>query len=149
MCGVCHSGIEVQSASSSFGFEPGDSLKVLPGYNTYNGGTPDVHGNQMQLLKASPCYLVGKAECVSCHDIHDEKQQSLALYSNKCMSCHQSDAHPTVKGQDKAVLANNCIDCHMPEITSTAIGFQKNNSKDKFPYQVRTHRIAIYEDVIK
>lgn len=149
MCGVCHSGIQMQSVGSRFKFEPGDSLSTLPRFDTYNGGEPDVHGNQMQLLKASPCYIVGKAECVTCHDVHDTKAQSLLLYSNKCMSCHQSDAHPAVKGQDKAVLAKNCIDCHMPEMTSAAIGFQKNNSKDKFPYMVRTHRIAIYEDVIK
>lgn len=149
MCGVCHSGIQVQAVNNNFTFEPGDTLKSLPRYETYNGGEPDVHGNQMQLLKASPCYLVGKAECVSCHDVHEGNKQSLAIYSSKCMSCHQSDEHPIIKGQNKALLAQNCIDCHMPETTSTAIGFQKNNSKDKFPYQVRTHRIAIYQDLIK
>jgi len=149
MCGVCHSGIQMQSIGSKFKFEPGDTLKTLPRFDTYNGGEPDVHGNQMQLLKASPCYIVGKAECVSCHDVHESKAQNLLVYSQKCMSCHKADSHPMVKGKDKAVLAANCIDCHMPEMTSTAIGFQKNNSKEKFPYKVRTHRIAVYEDLIK
>jgi 3D (Asp-Asp-Asp) domain-containing protein len=149
MCGICHSGIQMQNDRSNFAFQPGDTLRSLPQYNTYNGGEPDVHGNQMQLLKSSPCFLIGKADCVSCHDVHEDQPQSLALYSKKCITCHQSDPHPKIKGQDAALLKQNCIDCHMPEKSSSAIGFQKSNSKEKFPYKVRTHRIAIYADLVK
>lgn len=148
MCGVCHSGIQAQTTGSSFAFEPGDTLKTLPSFNAYNGGEPDVHGNQMQLLKGSPCFIVGKADCVSCHDVHNNKPQSLAIYSQKCKSCHQADTHPKIKGQDQALLKSNCIDCHMP-VRSSSLGFQISNSKEKIPYQVRTHRIAVYEDLLK
>jgi len=149
MCGLCHSGTEVQANGSTFAFEPGDTLNHIPQFNTFNGGEPDVHGNQMQLLKASPCFIVGKADCISCHDIHDEKPKSVALYSNKCMSCHQADTHPKMQGVAQAIIKQNCIDCHMPEKNSNVIGFQKSNSKEKIPYQLRTHRIAIYKDLMR
>jgi len=65
------------------------------------------------------------------------------------MSCHQAEAHPKLEGHDGVVMRQNCIDCHMPQQKSSTIGFQKSNSKEKIPYQVRTHRIAIYEDLVK
>ena len=146
MCGLCHAGTQVQSVMSKFLFQPGDSLMKLP---SFGSADPDVHGNQMQLLKASPCFLVGKADCTSCHDIHDDQPKTLALYSNKCMNCHQADQHPKLAQHDAVSLKNNCIDCHMPERNSTVIGFQKSNSKEKIPYQLRTHKIAIYQDLLK
>lgn len=149
MCGLCHSGTQVQANGSKFGFEPGDTLLSIPQYNTYNGGELDVHGNQMQLLKESPCFIIGKADCISCHDIHEKQPASLAIYANKCMSCHQADSHPKLPGKEGALLKQNCIDCHMPQQNSTAIGFQKSNSKEKIPYQVRTHRIAVYKDLVR
>ena len=149
MCGLCHSGTEVQADVSKFAFQPGDTLNHLPQFNTFNGGEPDVHGNQMQLLKASPCFIIGKADCISCHDIHDEQPKSMALYSTKCKSCHQSDIHPKLKGFDQASIRQNCIDCHMPEKKSEVIGFQKSNSKEKIAYALRTHRIGIYKELMK
>ena len=144
MCGVCHSGIELQSLTSTFAFKPGDTLKSLPQYSAYTGKDPDVHGNQKQLLEASPCYKVGKAECISCHDVHGTLQPSLEIYSKKCISCHQDVKHNAI--ERNAALRSNCIDCHMPAKESHAIGFQVSNSQDKIPYKVRTHRIAVYED---
>ncbi|WP_432714070.1 multiheme c-type cytochrome [Pedobacter sp.] len=148
MCAVCHSGISLQVLTSTFSFKPGDTLKSLPQYSTYAGQEPDVHGNQKQLLEASPCFKIGKAECVSCHDIHEAKKQSLEVYTQKCRSCHQNTVQDH-QDQNQALLKQQCIDCHMPMLASTKIGFQVSNSKKKIPYQVRTHRIAVYEDVIK
>jgi hypothetical protein len=149
MCGVCHSGIQLQSLTSNFAFKPGDTLKSLPQYNTYNGGEPDVHGNQKQLLEASPCYKVGKAECISCHDVHGTAKVSLGIYSQKCISCHQSVQHNSLNQAQKSLLTSNCVDCHMPIKESHAIGFQVSNSRDKIPYRIRTHRIGIYESLVK
>ncbi len=149
MCGVCHSGAEVQTLTSTFAFKPGDTLKSLPQYSAFAGKEPDVHGNQKQLLEASACYKIGKAECVSCHDVHASEKPNRAIYAQKCISCHQDMKHVEIKGQAQSMIANNCIDCHMPVKDSHAIGFQVSNSKDKIPYKVRTHRIAVYEDVIK
>jgi hypothetical protein len=149
VCGVCHSGTGIQTVSSTFSFKPGDTLKTLPEYSAYKGEDPDVHGKQKQLLEASVCYKIGKAECITCHDIHDNKKPSVAIYSAKCISCHQEVKHETLKEKNKAVLAKNCIDCHMPIKESHAIGFQMSNSKEKIPYRLRTHRIAIYNDLVK
>lgn len=145
MCGVCHSGTGIKTLTSTFTFKPGDTLKTLPQYNDYRGEDADVHGKQKPLLEASLCYKVGKAECITCHDIHDNTKQSVQMYSNKCMSCHTDVTHKTLPEKNKAVLAKNCIDCHMPVKESHAIGFQMSGSKEKFPYRLRTHRIAVYD----
>lgn len=149
MCGLCHSGTSVQAKGSKFAFQPGDTLTHIPQFNTFNGGEPDVHGNQLQLLKASPCFLIGKADCISCHDIHDQKPKSIALYSNKCMNCHESESHPKLKEVGQRLIRENCIDCHMPEMKSNVIGFQKSNSREKIPYQIRTHKISIYKELVR
>lgn len=148
MCGVCHSGMGHQTLKSNFAFKPGDTLQALPQYRTYQGEDPDVHGKQKPLLEASKCYQIGKADCLSCHDIHGKTTMNLSLYSQKCISCHQDTKHETLPEKERAVLAANCIDCHMPVKTSRDIGFQLSNSKEKLPYRLRTHRIAIYQDVI-
>jgi hypothetical protein len=147
-CGVCHSGVELQSLTSTFTFKPGDTLKSLPQYSSYTGQDPDVHGYQKQLLEASACFKIGKAECISCHDVHGEPKVSLKIYANQCKSCHEDVKHPTLAAKDRAIIADNCIDCHMPKKSSGTIGFQVSNSKDKIPYTVRTHRIAIYKDLV-
>jgi hypothetical protein len=147
MCGVCHSGIEMQTLTSTFSFKPGDTLKSLPQYSEFTGKDPDVHGYQKQLLEASPCYKIGKAECISCHSMHDETKTSVKGYVQKCIGCHQDVKH---LHQEKVSLkANNCIGCHMPLQSSNSIGFQVSNSKEKIPYQVHNHRIAVYEDLVK
>ena len=148
VCGVCHSGTGIQIVNSTFGFKPGDTLKTLPQYSAYRGEDADVHGKQKQLLESSVCYKIGKAECITCHDVHENKKPGLALYSSKCISCHKEVQHETLK-ENKAALAKNCIDCHMPLKESHAIGFQKSNSKEKIPYKLRTHRIAIYSELVK
>jgi hypothetical protein len=149
LCGVCHSGAELQTLTSTFTFKPGDTLKSLPQYSSYTGKDPDVHGYQKQLLEASACFKVGKAECISCHDVHAEPEVSLKVYSQQCISCHQDVKHPKLAEKEQAMVANNCIDCHMPKKESATIGFQVSNSKDKIPYTVRTHRIAVYKDLLK
>lgn len=149
VCGVCHSGTGIQTVNSTFSFKPGDTLKILPQYSAYRGEDPDVHGKQKQLLEASVCYKIGKAECISCHDVHNNKKPSLAIYSAKCISCHQEVKHKTLEEKNIAMLAKNCIDCHMPIKESHAIGFQMSNSKEKIPYKLRTHRIAIYNELVK
>jgi len=148
MCGVCHSGTSLKTLTSTFAFKPGDTLKTLPQYTSYTGEDPDVHGKQKQLLEASMCYKVGKAECISCHDVHNNNKPTLQIYSNKCISCHREVKHDKLPAKEKAMLTKNCIDCHMPVKTSKAIGFQMSNSKKMIPYQLHTHRIAIYEKLV-
>ncbi|GAA4798121.1 hypothetical protein GCM10023231_28480 [Olivibacter ginsenosidimutans] len=144
MCGVCHSGSNVQLLDPAFFFKPGDTLRNLPEYTTYTGEDPDVHGKQKQLLQASKCYQLSNLDCSSCHRLHDRVEPSLAVYSQTCQKCHEKVKHPSM--DQKALLAakDNCIDCHMPVKSSKAIGFQRSGSKEMIPYQQRTHRIAVY-----
>jgi nitrate/TMAO reductase-like tetraheme cytochrome c subunit len=74
---------------------------------------------------------------------------SALLYSEKCISCHKTVDHNTLNTKEKALVSQNCIDCHMPVKESHNIGFQISNSKEKVPYRVRTHRIGIYEALVK
>lgn len=144
MCGTCHAGIGLQLVGSSFFVKPGDTVKTLPDFARYAGEEHDVHGYQRQLLEASKCYVSSKLECVSCHKIHDSKNKTIALYSKDCIDCHQEVKHFSLTPQKRRASLANCIDCHMPEKASENIGFQKSGSKEKFPYTIRTHHIAIH-----
>jgi hypothetical protein len=46
-------------------------------------------------------------------------------------------------------LENNCIDCHMPVQASQAITFHLSGQKEKSAYRLRTHRIGIYDSLLK
>lgn len=146
-CGSCHSGAGLQTANSIFYFLPGDTIKTLPDYSTYLGKDPDVHGKQNQLLEASQCFISSQMDCQTCHSMHESKPQTLAMYSQKCMSCHEEVKHVSLDKKQMAIAQSNCIDCHMPVKTSMDIGFQISNSKKKIPYDLRTHKIAVYRDV--
>jgi len=144
MCGVCHSGANLQLLNPTFFFKPGDTIRNLPEYTSYSGEDPDVHGKQKQLLQASKCYQLSNLDCTSCHSVHNEVIPSVAVYSQNCKKCHETVQHTSLN--KKALLAgqDNCIDCHMPVKQSKAIGFQRSSSKEMIPYKQRTHRIAVY-----
>lgn len=148
MCGVCHSGINLQSLNSIFFFKPGDTLRNLPEYTAHTGEDPDVHGKQKQLLEASKCYKLSNMDCSSCHNTHNKDlniKPDLAIYSQRCIKCHAQVEHTLFDNKSIGVLKQNCIDCHMPVKISKDIGFQMSGSKEKIPYKQRTHRIAIYK----
>lgn len=144
MCGICHSGVSLQVMSSTFFVKPGDTVKTLPEFADYIGESIDVHGKQKQLIEASKCYQMSKMDCNTCHSIHQQEPPTLALHSKQCITCHQEQRHPSLNKSQVSTVSTNCIDCHMPMQTSEDIGFQKSGTKEKIPYQVRTHKIAVY-----
>jgi len=106
LCARCHSGLKEES----------------------HGG-PDVHGNQVGLLKASRCFQKSDAmTCGTCHDVHRVERDAVAL-SSKCGICHQPAACPKA-----ARKPGGCVECHMPLTSSKLIEVQS----------YRTHRIAVY-----
>ncbi|MGY3053662.1 hypothetical protein ACVWYG_001862 [Pedobacter sp. UYEF25] len=145
-CGVCHSGNDVKVLKSIFEFKPGDKLNdyyqrdpsVAP-------SQPDVHGNQLGLLKQSKCYLSSQMTCNSCHNVHESEHGSIAFYSQKCISCHKTPNHSN-ETLAKGLIKANCIDCHMPREASKLISFETATGSKPIPYLMRTHRIAIYKD---
>jgi hypothetical protein len=144
-CAVCHTGSDRKSLKSTFAFKAGDNLDEFLDKSSETVADPDVHGQQMQLLASSQCYVQSKTmDCNTCHTIHGNPSESLTGYSSICISCHQ-----TVKHSEKTLAANpmlksNCIDCHMPMKSSKAISFKLAGQDKIAAYLLRTHKIAVY-----
>ena len=147
VCAICHSGLH-SLQRSVFKFLPGDSLSNFYSPEMRISGpasTMDVHGNQYQLLAASQCFLKSKTlDCATCHDPHAQERDNLALFSQRCMTCHtQPASHPAI-GLDVKTLTGNCIDCHMPARPSRVITMQTQGQRDPVADLVRSHLITIY-----
>ncbi|MFT3911777.1 MAG: multiheme c-type cytochrome [Ferruginibacter sp.] len=152
-CAVCHSGNDKMKMESRFKFKMSDTLSHFFMQRSRGNTTAfDVHGNQYNLLLESKCFLeANNLTCNTCHDPHQGSKQSLAFYSQKCMSCHKIETNnfcPQLASMGETIKTN-CIDCHMPKQTSKAISFQTEGSNVQSAYLLRTHRIAVYEDSLK
>jgi len=144
MCAVCHSGIH-PTIKSTFNFTPGDTLPN--DFSVPSAQDIDVHGNQSQLMKASRCFIKSNTlTCTSCHNVHATERNELALFSARCMNCHNSKNHNfcTMAPAIGATIVNNCIDCHMPATPSKLITLLSNGQAAPAPNLVRTHLISIY-----
>lgn len=147
MCAVCHSGNDQKTIKPTFSFVPGDTLSnfYYPQYSR-SAPSPDVHGNQSQMLASSACFTQSDMDCTSCHNTHRTEKNAPALFSQRCMTCHEADQHPKIA---EATLKNNCIDCHMPMVPSKLISFQLAGKSTRSPYLLRSHKIAIYPEESK
>jgi hypothetical protein len=151
-CAVCHSGNKMVPQRSTFDFQMGDTLNKFVGTDAFGGSAPpptlDVHGNQNALLASSKCYTMSSMDCGTCHNPHQNQEKSLALFTQKCLSCHTEAKHnfcPLAPKLGEAIKTN-CINCHMPQKASHVISLTAFNSKMNPPYEVRTHHIAIYPE---
>jgi len=165
VCAVCHSGNDQSRQRSLFAFVPGDTLShyYMPDFGADNG-EPDVHGKQLQLLRASRCFRSSSMTCTTCHSPHEPEENKMSIFVAKCMDCHQNSAHAVgiikdndQKKRDFNLVGPSCIDCHMPLQTSKIIhstGWSEGPSGadargggelKNIPYLLRTHKIAIYK----
>ncbi|WP_184543113.1 multiheme c-type cytochrome [Mucilaginibacter sp. FT3.2] len=149
-CAVCHSGNKMVPQKSTFDFQMGDTLNRFVGPDAFAGAatppTLDVHGNQNALLSSSKCYIMTNMDCGTCHNPHVKQEQNIALFTQKCLSCHSEAQHNFCTLAPKLGTAINtyCINCHMPQKASHVISLTAFNGKMNPPYEVRTHHIAIY-----
>lgn len=146
-CAICHSGIDMQALKSTFSYKPGDSIQdyYTPATDESMQKEPDVHGNQIQMLANSKCFIKSAdMDCNTCHNLHQSKKGDLTLYSKQCMSCHSTIKH-SEKTLANAMVKTNCIDCHMPLQASKVISFQQAGRSDVSQYSLHTHRIAVYD----
>ena len=129
VCGVCHSGNDQSPQKSLFAFTPGDTLShyYMPEFGADNG-EPDVHGKQLQLLRASLCFKASSMTCTTCHSPHEAEENKTALFISKCMDCHRQSVHALniqkdneQKKRDFNLVGPSCIDCHMPLQNSKVI----------------------------
>ncbi len=152
LCALCHSGIRTQ-VTPAFTYKAGDRLEdfSLPKYNADSAASLDVHGNQYGLLTSSKCFKSSQMTCSSCHNVHGREVDAPALFSQRCISCHNSSAQVECKVKPAAgmVLSENCIDCHMPSLPSKAIFLQTADPSKSTADLVRTHRVAIYPEAVK
>ena len=149
-CASCHSGLR-ENMKPPFSFLPGNKLDEFfkPAYNKDSNAKLDVHGNQYELLSASKCFKQSIVlNCSSCHNVHQKESNSLQLFAQRCMNCHNEGSHNfcTVKNTDKQTLINKCIDCHMPKQESGTIMFNTGNERKPLYELIRTHLIGVYKD---
>lgn len=152
LCALCHGG-QLTKTKASFTFQGGDTLS---NYFTFDPPDPnvdniDMHGNQLGLLASSKCFTIGKVTCVNCHNIHENENGKLAIFSQRCMSCH-SNGHEKICKMTSLIgpaITENCIDCHMPKQPSQAIAVYLRHENDPTPAMLRTHYITMYPDETK
>jgi hypothetical protein len=147
MCSLCHSGVR-DAQRSLFDFKPCDVLLdfYLPDFDMPAPGEVDVHGKQSVLMKASKCYLSSNAlTCNSCHTVHVKEQDNTAVFSQRCLNCHQDINHSLKTGNKDVATASktNCMDCHMPLKASGAISLLINQKAVPKSYYLRIHLITV------
>ena len=156
MCGVCHSGKPADMLRSTFGFKPGDTLSKFKMLEYADGQLDtahlDVHGNQLQLLESSKCFISSKMDCATCHDTHQNTRGNNVLYIQKCLGCHSIANHNYCKmatNINAGFIGANCIKCHMPALSSKVILAKTNNKDISTDILVHTHHIAVYPLEVK
>lgn len=153
MCAICHSG-PTRNVQSTFNFVPGNKLSdfVLPDSTLIDTTGIDVHGKQVQLLAKSACFKKSNLmNCSTCHNPHVTEREEPALFSQRCMNCHQPTSQKFCKmapalGDN---IVKNCIDCHMPVKPSKLITLASEGQKAPIPALVRTHFISVYPEESK
>jgi Cytochrome c554 and c-prime len=142
LCALCHNGIERPQVGPAFSYLPGQPLDSYLKPNPMDNTTrPDVHGNQVGLLKRSRCFLSStNMTCTTCHDVHTPDRDA-ASYSGRCLQCHQVTSCGMYKTMGEQI-AKNCIDCHMPLLRTSAILASQGN--ETIGTKIRTHWIKVY-----
>lgn len=150
LCGLCHSG-RLDKTTPSFTFTAG---KRLADYFRVDTTAPppdpekiDVHGNQYGLLRASKCFRMSPTmTCLTCHNPHQNERGETALFSQRCMSCHNGNNTHLCKltASIGPSIEKNCIDCHMPRKASVSITELLPGDKVPTAAMIRSHFIAIY-----
>ena len=139
-CALCHAGTAALR-TLPFAYVPGQPLEQRSDlWTTPDTGEIDVHGNQVALLERSRCFRSSQMTCATCHDVHGEQRDVVAL-SGRYLTCHtmQSCGLFPSHGQE---LVGRCVDCHMPALTSTVL--ISNYLGRPVRVQVRTHWIKVY-----
>lgn len=153
VCALCHGG-NIQKTKPSFEFTPGknladyftmDSLTDV----TLNSSAIDVHGNQVGLLQASKCFRMSQnMTCSTCHNVHENERGKAELFSQRCISCHntQAESFKTTAHAAVSKIEKNCIDCHMPAQPSKSIAVYLQGEETPKASLLRSHFIGIYPD---
>jgi hypothetical protein len=155
VCGVCHSGNKSPMLKPTFGFKPGDTLAnfKLPDFaRAIDTSHLDVHGNQLQLLQSSKCFINSKMDCATCHNTHQNQRGNTSFYTQKCLGCHSAANHNFCKMANTLnaqFIKSNCIQCHMPALPSGVIIAPTVTKATSADILVHTHHIGVYPEEVK
>lgn len=151
-CAVCHGG-KIQKTKPSFTFTVGKNLEDYFSTNVISqtamsSGEVEVHGNQYGLLQASKCFQQTDLTCNTCHNSHENERGNMALFSSRCITCHniKADSFKTVTHTAISNITQNCIDCHMPQQPSKSIAVYLQGKDQLVASMIRSHFIGIYLD---
>lgn len=156
MCRLCHDG-SIKKITPSFSFQAGDNLSDhfttdSIATTAVNNDNVDVHGNQFGLLKASKCFLQSNTmTCNTCHNSHENERGNLAVFSQRCMTCHTTE-HKNIAGLNTAqqkTINTNCIDCHLPAKPSRTLTLFLSEMETPAVAVVRSHFISVYPEEVK
>jgi hypothetical protein len=123
LCALCHNGNQSEGKTRAFSFTPGEQLDKYF-YSNFGDKAehPDVHGNQVGLLKKSRCYISSLTmRCSTCHDVHASEREA-SWYSTRCLTCHQVESCGMSRTLG-AKITNGCVGCHMGVEPTTAFNF--------------------------
>jgi len=141
-CALCHSGT-APLRSAPFAFVPGQRLEKRLDLSTPpDTGVADVHGNQVALLERSACFRASQMTCATCHDVHREQRDVVAL-SGRCLTCHTVQNCGLFPRHGTRLLGR-CVDCHMPLQTSGVL--VSSSLGHQLRPQVRSHWIKVYPE---
>jgi len=139
LCAWCHAG-HGQPLQPAFSYLPGNPLDKYIHFPPADPNTAlDVHGNQLELLKRSRCFLSSNMTCLTCHNVH-VAQHNLAEFSQRCLNCHKPGSATFAKADHP--VTTNCIDCHMLKQETNLIVFDFAGKRVK--PEVRNHWIKVY-----
>jgi len=144
MCALCHSGAKQDPLAAAFSYTPGTPLaSYLRPVAVAEDSHPDVHANQVGLLKKSRCFAASETmTCSTCHQVHAPERPA-ASYSAKCLGCHKAESCGMAQRLGPKIKSN-CIDCHMPLEQTQAIVSQTGDKVIRTT--MRTHWIRVYPD---
>lgn len=150
ICALCHGG-KIQKTQPSFSFTAGEKLSdyftsMTVSQTAMSSGEVEIHGNQYGLLQASKCFKQSNLTCNTCHNTHENERGNMALFSGRCITCHDIKANNFKTGTHNEVLniEQNCIDCHMPQQESKAIAVFLQGENKLHASLIRSHYIGIY-----
>lgn len=143
-CALCHSGIR-ESRQPLYSFRPGDDLAAYLEPEAANkNARPDVHGNQVGLLRRSRCFSASPdMSCSTCHNVH-RNERNIGEMSQKCQACHQP-RQCKLFARVGTGISERCVDCHMPSQQSRVISIHTPGKT--FFQSYRTHTIGVYKGI--